>query len=127
MTIEDKLLEVQKILDKTGNLKAVGIHRENMKPHQFVVSDKHIQAAAIENEGVMTEEILERFTCNEGGCKLKYSEHIADDQLVLQLKKDTKKSDVANDLNALQNVVSTCKIRSLAFADTEEGYKFLEG
>jgi len=103
MTIEDKMIVLSEILDVEGMLKVSGIHESNHMPHQFTVSQKHLDYANSKSDGVLTEDILEKYKCAVGTCKLKYSEHTADSQLVLQLKRDAKETDVHSELKKLKH------------------------
>jgi hypothetical protein len=125
MTIEQKLTNIQKLLNLRGILKASGIHQENWKPHPFMVSKKHLKEKD-KNEGVLTEEILEKYKCGNKNCKLKYSQHKSDDQLILQLKKDAFESEIHKDLQDILPLIKEYNIKTIAFAESEEKYKFLK-
>lgn len=127
MTIEQKLIAFQEILDEDGILTAKGIHEENHRPHPYTVGPEHT-AEANKNggDGVITEEICEKLRCAHPKCTLKYSEHKADAQLLLQLKRDALESQVHDQLLKIKVKLKELEIKSVAFVDTEEGYKFLK-
>ena len=113
------------ILAEKDILKVAGIHEENHKPHPFMVGPKHIKKANLENEGVITEEICEEYKCEQKGCKLKYSEHISEKTLVLQLKRNVKNSEAQEELIKIKPALTKYDVLRVAFADTEEQYKFI--
>lgn len=126
MTIEKRLEIFQEILNQENLLKASGIHESNHRPHQFTVTEKHIKEAEETNEGILSEEICEKYPCGSKGCRLSYSDHDADRVLVLQLKQDAYESQVHAELVKLKVKLKELGVQGVAFADTEEGYKFLK-
>jgi len=124
MTKEEILIELAKILKEDDILKASGLHEENFRPHPFTIGKKH-EIASDENDGVMTEEICKRFPCKAKGCNLSYEDHDSDKQLVLQLKRDVMQTEVNEQLLKMRAKIKELGINTIAFADTEEGYKFL--
>jgi hypothetical protein len=126
MTVEDKMIAISAILKEKEIVKVTGIHEENHKPHQFTISDTHIKASNKNGSGVITEDILEEYDCGHPGCKLKYTEHENDSILFLQLTRDATDIEVHDELKKIKDEIINLKIKSVAFNDTEEGFKFLK-
>jgi len=126
MNKEQLLTVFSDILKEKDVLKARGFDERNHKPHQFTVGAKHQIAAEKENEGVMTEEILQRIRCEHLYCNLRYDEHTSDKTLILQLTRDATEQEVNEELLKLKPSITEHKVISLAFADTEEKFKFLK-
>lgn len=125
MNKEQLLTIFSNILSEKNILRSRGFDEQNYKPHQFVVGAKHTIAADKENNGILTEEILERIPCEHIGCNMKYEEHTSDKTLILQLTRDASSLEVNEELIKIKQSLVDYKIKSVAFADTEEGYKFI--
>jgi len=125
MNKEETLTFFQEIFDDAGIFKAAGLHEENHQPHIFTITSEHLEYAKENNEGVMTEEICEKFQCGHKNCKLEYSKHESDKTLFLQLKKDTEQEDANNELIKIKEDLLKNNIKGVAFVDTEEKYRFL--
>lgn len=126
MNKEETLTYFQNIFDETGIFKASGIHEENHRPHTFTVGPKHIEYAKEHNEGILSEEICEKLGCAHNKCKLPYSEHESDKTLFLQLKKDVEQENANLELLKIKQALHDNKIKAVAFADTEEKFRFLK-
>jgi len=124
MNKEDIITQISDILKESGVLRVGGIKEENFKPHQFRVGAKHIKAADEENEGVLTEEICQRIRCEQPYCNLKYEEHTADKELVLQLARDVTETEVKGELAKLAGAIKRCGIKQIAFAESAEDFKY---
>ena len=123
MTKEEILIVFSEILKEDDIMKAVGLHEENFSPHQFTVSEKHVNEAN-KTDGVLTEAICQMYPCAVKGCHLPYEEHDSEKQLVLQLKRDVTPVEANNQLLKIKRKLKDLGIRTIAFADSEEGYKF---
>lgn len=125
--IKEQLMGVfMDILAEKDILKVAGIHEENHKPHPFMVSPKHIREANEKNEGIITEEICEKYPCGKKNCKIPYSKHTSEKTLVLQLKRDVKTSEAHEELIKIKPALTKYDVLRVGFADTEEGYKFIQ-
>lgn len=125
MNKEQLLTTLKDALSEDTMLSPKGFIEENHKPHQFRVGAKHQVAAKEENDGVLSEEICQRFPCEHLYCNLSYEEHTSDLTLILQLKRDAEQTDVMNELVLLKPYFADNNIKNVQFADTQEGYKFL--
>ena len=126
MNKEEMLIEFSTILDKKNILKVAGIHEENYKPHQFTVGDEHVKEANNTNAGVITEEICEMYQCVFKDCELSYEKHDSDKQLVLQLTRHATPREANDELLKIKRKLEDLGIRTVAFADSEEGYEFVD-
>lgn len=123
---KEQLLGVfQDILAEADIIKVSGIHEEDHKPHPFTVGPKHIEEANEKNEGVITEEICEMFPCEHQDCSLSYTDHTSTKTLVLQLKRDVLHSEAHAELAKIKPALMKHDVVRVAFADTEEHYKFI--
>ena len=113
MNKEQLLTVFSDILKEKDVLKARGFDERNHKPHQFTVGAKHQIAAEKENEGVMTEEILQRIRCEHLYCNLRYDEHTSDKTLILQLTRDATEQEVNEELLKLKPSITEHKVISL--------------
>jgi hypothetical protein len=125
MTKEQILIEFSEILKEDDIIRAAGIHEENFSPHQFTISPKHVKASD-KVDGVMTEDICQKYPCAVKGCNLPYEEHNADRQLVLQLKRDITQDEAREQLLKLNSKIQELGIKTVAFADSDEGYEFIQ-
>jgi len=125
MNKEELLTLFSEILAEDDIIKTGGIKEDNHSPHQFTVGSKHIREADKTNEGVLSEEICQKFKCAHKGCYLKYDEHKCDMELVLQLKQDITQEQAGEQLLKLQKAILEQGIKSVAFAEGEDGYKFI--
>lgn len=125
MNKEELLTAFSDILKEKDVMKARGFDERNHKPHQFTVGAKHQVAAEKENQGVMTEEILQRIPCEHLYCNLPYEEHTSEKTLVLQLTRDAYPAEVNEELVKIKETMQDNNVKSAAFADTVEKYKFL--
>lgn len=125
MNKEELLTVFSNILKEDDILKTGGIKESNHRPHQFTVSKKHVDYANEHNEGVLTEEICQMFKCGVKKCKLKYEDHTCDMQLVLQLKQDVTQQQAHDQLLKLQSALKEHGVKEIAFAEDEEGHKFI--
>ena len=124
MNIEEKLIAISLVLKKSGAFKTLGINEEDHKPHQFTVGADH--TVNVGKDGVMTEELLERFPCAAPGCKKKYSQHSSVDTLVLGLNKDMTQPEIMEELKTIKELIMKLKIDKVAFAESAGGGKFLK-
>ena len=113
MTKEELLIEFSEILKEDDLLKASGIYEENFRPHQFT-------------DGIMTEEICQMYPCGVKKCKLSYQSHDSDKQLVLQLKKNITHDETREQLLKINSKIQELGIKTVAFADSDEGYAFIK-
>lgn len=123
-TKEELLTEFSEILKEKDILKAAGIHEVNHKPHPFTVGPKHVDYASKHNQGVLSEEICEKIQCAHKGCTIPYSEHTSDKTLFLQLKRDVTQEEANEELLKIKQTLLDNKVDGVAFADTEEKYRF---
>ena len=126
MNKEQLLTVFSDILKEKDILKARGFDEHNYRPHQFTVGYKHQNAAQKENKGVMTEEILQRIPCEHLYCNLKYEEHTSEKKLILQLTRDATTVEVNEELIKIKPAMQENDVKSAAFADTEEKFKFMK-
>jgi len=126
MNKEQLLTVFSDVLKEKDVLKARGFDERNHKPHQFTVGAKHQIAAEKENEGVMTEEILQRIRCEHLYCNLRYDEHTSDKTLILQLTRDATTEEVNEELIKIKLLLTEYEIKQAAFADTLEKFKFIQ-
>lgn len=126
MNKEQLLTVFSDILKEKDVLKARGYDERNYRPHPFTVGAKHQLAAEKENKGVMTEEILQRIPCEHLYCDLSYEEHTSEKTLILQLTRDATEHEVNEELLKIKPSMKEHGVISLAFADTEEKFKFLK-
>lgn len=124
MNIEEKMTAFAKILDIASIVKVIGIREENHKPDVFTVSPKHMKLAKETNDGVLTEVILETHRCRT--CKSMYSKHTSDQTLILQLRRDTYTSEATAELVKIKNLLEELDVQQVAFADSEEQFKFIQ-
>jgi hypothetical protein len=80
---------------------------------------------ADDNDGVMTEEMCKMHQCAAKGCTLSYEDHDSDKRLVLQLKRDVTQIEANEQLLKIKPLLKKLGVKSIAFADTDEGYKFI--
>ena len=125
MNIENTLIIFADILKEVNLIKPMGIHESKHDPHPFTVNNKHLDYSNRENEGVLTEEILAMFPCGADKCNLAYDKHTAHRELVLQLTKDVYKIEVNTELIKIKPFLLKHSIEQIAFADTDEKFKFL--
>jgi len=125
MTKEELLIEFSEILKEDDLLKASGIYEENFRPHQFTISTKHTKEAD-KADGIMTEEICQMYPCGVKKCKLSYQSHDSDKQLVLQLKKNITHDETREQLLKINSKIQELGIKTVAFADSDEGYAFIK-
>lgn len=125
MNKEQLLTVFSDILKDKDVLKARGFDETKHTPHQFRVGAKHQLAAEKENEGIMTEEICQRIPCEHLHCNLSYEEHTSDKTMVLQLTRDATPKEVNEELVKIKSAMQEHNVKSAAFADTEEKFKFL--
>lgn len=124
MTIE-KLMEVfSEILDQDMLIKVSGIHQTDHYPDVFTISQDHEKEIAKTEDGILTEEICQMFNCVN--CGLSYDDHTSTKQLVLQLRKDVTQTEAQEQLVKIKPALEKYEVSQVAFADTEEGYKFIE-
>ena len=126
MNKEETLTKLSELLKVNDFLKASGIYESNHSPHQFEVTKEHLKYASQHNGGVLSEYILSGFNCGVKGCRKSYPNHTSDMQLVLQLKRDATEEEVKAELLNIKEDIIKLGIDTVAFADTEEGYKFLK-
>jgi hypothetical protein len=125
-TKEELMIIFSDVLSDKNILKASGIHEVNHKPHAFTIGPKHIKYAADNNAGVLSEEICQKIKCGHPKCNLSYTEHTSDKTLFLQLKRDTLESEVQKELIKIKDLLIENAVNGIAFADSEEKYKFLK-
>jgi hypothetical protein len=126
MNKEELLIVFSDILKEKDVMKARGFDERNHKPHHFTVGAKHQVAAEKENKGVMTEEILQRIPCEHLYCDLPYEEHTSEKTMVLQLTRDASTVEVNEELVKIKPTMEENNVKSVAFADTVEKYKFID-
>lgn len=124
-TKEELLTIFGDILGEDNLLKPVGIHEVNHKPHQFMVGPKHVKEASDHNGGALTEEICEKIPCAHKGCNIPYSDHESDKTLFLQLTRDVKNSEAAEQLVKIKESLLENKVDGLAFVESEENHRFI--
>lgn len=124
-TIEAALIDLSKELEKKDIIKAAGIHEDEHDPHPFTVGKEHTDYAKDTNQGLLSEDILEMFTCYHPDCNKPYREHKARRTLLLQLKRDVKQTDANDELVKIKPIMMKHKIQRVGFVDTEKGFKFL--
>ena len=125
---KEKLLTLfSDILKDKDIMKVRGFDERNHRPHQFTVGAKHQVAAEKENKGVMTEELLQRIPCEHLYCNLPYEEHTSEKTMVLQLTRDASTVEVNEELVKIKSAMQDNNVKSVAFADTVEKYKFVDG
>ena len=123
---KEKLLTLfSDILAEDDIIKIGGIIEKNYKPHQFTISNKHIKDADENNKGILSEEICQKYKCGHKGCKLKYEDHTCDMELVLQLKKDITQIEAHDQLFKLKPDLLMHDVNHIAFAESEENFKFV--
>lgn len=123
---KEELLSIfSEVLNREGKLKVAGIHEEDHKPHPFTVSDEHTEYAKEHNEGVLSEDICDELGCKHPDCTLKYDQHESDKTLVLQLTSDITQDDAHEELKKIKLLLRSHAVAKVAFADSEEGYKFI--
>jgi hypothetical protein len=125
MNKENLLILFSDILKEKNVMKARGFDERNYKPHQFTVGAKHQIAAEKENEGILTEEILQKIPCEHLYCNLSYEEHDSEKILVLQLTRDAITTEVNEELVKIKPIMEKYNVKTAAFADTVEKYKFI--
>ena len=125
MTKEELLEVFSEILAEDDIMKTGGIKEDNHQPHLFMIRKKHLDYASKHNDGVLSEEICQLIPCEHEGCKLSYEEHTSDMQLVLQLKRDVTQQEARDQLVKLQQALTEHNVKQVAFAESEEGYKFI--
>ena len=125
MNKEELLTLFSDILKDKNVMKVRGFDERNHKPHQFTVGAKHQLAAEKENKGVMTEELLQRIPCEHLYCNLPYEEHTSEKTMVLQLTRDATTTEVNEELVKIKSAMQDNNVKSAAFADTVEKYKFI--
>lgn len=125
---EELLTLFGEILKDKNLLIPVGMLEENHKPHPFQIGKKHTDAAAAENEGVLSEEICERYKCYHKKCKLKYTQHTAEMTLMLSLTRDGSQSQVNDELLKIKEALLENEIAGVSFVENEgeEKFKFLQ-
>jgi hypothetical protein len=126
MNKEQLLTAFSDILKEKDIIKARGFDERNHRPHQFTVGAKHQLAAEKENKGVMTEEILQRIPCEHLYCNMKYEEHTTEKTVVLQLTRDATSVEVNEELVKIKSLMQDNNVKSAAFADTTEKFKFIQ-
>ncbi len=114
------------VLSEKNILKARGFDERSFRPHQFMVGAKHQIMAEKENEGILSEEILQKIPCEHIGCMDTYEEHTSDKVLILQLTRDATHQEVNDELVLIKPLMYDHDIKQAAFADTLDKFKFVK-
>lgn len=125
MNKEELLTKLTDALSEDTMMVPRGFVEDNHYPHQFRVGADHQVAADKENEGILTENILQRFPCQHLYCDVKYEDHTSDKTLVFQLTKDAEQIDVMNELAKLKPLIDEHNIKAIKFAESPEDFQFL--
>ena len=119
MIRSEKIETIRKILGPTSPVVVKGFLESDHKPHVFEVNDKNKLG------GEVNDTDLKGVRCKNKNCNLKFEEHTFKLKLMLSINRDTKNEEVAEALRILEKFILNNEIDSVAFVESEKGYKFI--
>ena len=119
MIRSEKIETIRKILGPTSPVVVKGFLESDHKPHVFEVNDKNKLG------GEVNDTDLKGVRCKNKNCNLKFEEHTFKLKLMLSIARDTTNDEAAIALKKIENFILSNGISSIAFVESEKGYKFI--
>lgn len=103
----------------------------NHKPHPYMIGPKHIEFAADNYNGMLTEAVIaagekKRIYCAHPDCALPYDQHTSDKVLFLQLTRDLTNQEATEELMKVKPILEENKVDGVAFVETPEQFRITE-